>query len=113
MALSTEKREKNRNTLGARLKEMREAQGFTQNALAKALGLEYYTMISQMELGYVSIPPAFWAPIADILGQKRDEWVLTCLDEINPEIYQALFGMLSKDEVARGLSSLRKGKFGS
>ena len=111
MSLSDKKRQKNQETLGSRLKARRTAEGFTQKALADALGLEYYTMISQMELGYISIPPAFWGPIADVLNMDRSDWILTCLDEISPEIYSALFGMKSKDEVKMLLDRLRKGEF--
>lgn len=66
--LSDRKKQMNREGLGARLKEERTKSGFTQKALADALGLEYYVMISQMENGYMSIPPALWTPIADKLG---------------------------------------------
>ena len=56
MALSKERIENNRTGIGEALKAARERQGMTQKALAAELGLEYYTMISQMELGYISVP---------------------------------------------------------
>lgn len=108
--LSQERRQKNQETLGSRLKSYRTREGFTQKALADALGIEYYTMISQMELGYISIPPSFWGPIADTLKIDRATWILDCLYETNPEIYNALFRMKSRAEVAVMLDKLRKGE---
>ena len=106
--LSDRKKQMNREGLGARLKEERTKSGFTQKALADALGLEYYVMISQMENGYMSIPPALWTPIADKLGIDRAEWVLQCLFEIQPEVYEAIFGKKSRKEVQEVLTNLHK-----
>lgn len=111
MGLSDEKRKKNRNTLGTRLKIARTEADFTQKALADALGLEYYTMVSQMELGYISIPPALWGPIADTLKIDRSAWVLDCLEEISPEIFTSLFGNNPKRIVAEVLTKLRQGAY--
>ncbi len=108
--LSIKKRQRNLETLGTIVKEARNKEGFTQKALADALGLEYYTMISQMELGYISIPPSLWTPIADKLRMNRARWVLQCLYEIQPEVYAALFGIKSIAEVTEYLNTLDKGK---
>lgn len=104
--LSEKRKEKNRNNLGQRLKDARKAEGMTQKALADALGLEYYTMISQMELGYISIPATLWGPIADTLKMDKPEWILLCLNEYQPEVYRALFGAHSRTEVIQVLSAL-------
>lgn len=69
--LSENRKERNRNNLGTELKNSRVKEGYTQKALATALGLEYYTMISQMELGYMSIPASLWVPIADLLRMDK------------------------------------------
>lgn len=108
--LSEKRKEKNRNSLGQRLKEARTTQGFTQKALAEALNIEYYTMVSQMELGYISIPATLWGPIADTLKMDRAEWVLLCLNEYQPEVYRALFENRSRREVAKCLTMLRMGQ---
>lgn len=108
--LSNKKRQKNLENLGSLVKDARNREGFTQKALADALGLEYYTMISQMELGYISIPPSLWTPIADKLRMNRPKWVLQCLLEIQPEVYNALFGNKSITEVSEHLETLDKGK---
>lgn len=110
MPLSSEKRRRNQDTLGKRLRAKREKLGFTQIALAKELGLEYYTMISQMELGYISIPPALWGPLADALQFDKARWLYDCLDEYAPEVKTALFGDIEKDDVIHILDLLRKGQ---
>ena len=107
--LSEKKRLHNQNTLGGIIKEARTKEGFTQKALADALGMEYYTMVSQIELGYMSLPPSLWTPIADKLRLPRAEWVLNCLLEIQPEVYQALFGIKPVQEVTEMLDMLDKG----
>jgi DNA-binding XRE family transcriptional regulator len=108
--LSEKKKQRNESVLGAALKEARTREGYSQKALADALGIEYYTMVSQMELGYMSIPPSLWTPIADKLRLDHADWVLRCLSEIMPEVYHALFGAKSIREVAIHLNALEKGQ---
>jgi transcriptional regulator with XRE-family HTH domain len=98
--LSVTRKEKNAATLGSHLRDRRNAVGYTQRELAAVLGLEYYTMISQIENGYISLPPTLWVPIADALKMDREEWVLTCLEEVQPAIYHALFGTNRIEDVA-------------
>lgn len=109
--LSEKRKEHNKNVLGTLLKDARVKEGYTQKALADALGIEYYTMISQMELGYISIPAAFWANIARTLNINQSEWVLRCLDQIMPEVYSALFGSKSISEVSEFLTNLNHGVY--
>jgi len=108
--LSEKRKQRNKENLGSLLKNARVKEGYTQKALADALGLEYYTMISQMELGYISIPASLWAPIADILRMDKSDWVLKCALEYTPEIYHALFDHKSRAEITQFLDALRKGK---
>ena len=89
--LSDKRIRKNKENLGTELKEARQKEGYTQKALASALGLEYYTMVSQMELGYISIPPALWVPLAKTLRMETEVWCLRCLKEYQPDVYEALF----------------------
>lgn len=107
--LSDQRVQKNRDNLGSELKDARVKAGYTQKALAAELGLEYYTMISQMELGYISIPASLWYPISKVLGVNSAEWVLRCLLEYQPEVYKALFHNRSRKECAAFLSLLHKG----
>jgi transcriptional regulator with XRE-family HTH domain len=108
--LSEERRKTNKDSLGAMLKQARTDADFTQKALADALGLEYYTMVSQMELGYISIPASLWVPLAQTLHIDQTEWVTRCLVEYQPDLFYALFGKRGRTEVAQILDLFRKGK---
>lgn len=107
--LSEKRRRQNKEGLGQALKDARNKMGYTQKALARELGLEYYTMISQMELGYMAIPPSLWLPIADTLRMDASAWVLRCLLEYQPEVYAALFRKRSLRETSKFLEQLHKG----
>lgn len=107
--LSNDRKQKNRDNLGAELKNARTKEGYTQKALAEALELEYYTMISQMELGYISIPASLWSPIALVLKMDEPVWVLRCLREYQPETYRALFKKRSIKETAKVLRLYHRG----
>ena len=107
--LSERRRDHNAETIGALLKAAREKAGLTQKAVADALGLQYYTMISQMELGYVSVPPVYWARLADALSMDRQDFVLRCLSAYQPEVYEALFANKGRSEVADALRAFLKG----
>ena len=105
----TTKKARREDGLGSRLKDARNKAGFTQKALADAIGLEYYTMISQMELGYMPIPPALWSPLAKNLkdlGGRR--FSVECLHEYQPDLYEALFGALGMAEVSEALEGLAR-----
>lgn len=109
--LSEIKRQRNEGTIGTLMKDQRATHGFTQKALADVIGIEHYTMISQMERGHMSIPPALWVPIANALRMDRQEWVLMCLREIQPEVYGALFGVKTITETAAALQALERGDY--
>jgi hypothetical protein len=79
----------------------------SQKDLADAIGLQYYTMVSQMELGYISVPASLWVPISNALSLDRVDWVLECLLEIQPQVFFALFGKRPRDDLHRLLSSDR------
>lgn len=108
--LSATRKERNRDNLGLALKDARQKEGYTQKALAEALGVEYYTMISQMELGYISIPPTLWVPIAQTLKMDESEWVLRCLREYQPELFQAIFKNRSMREAVDVLKMFHRGQ---
>lgn len=104
--LSPETRKRNAAEIGATIKRRRQELSMTQKDLGVKLGLNYYTMISQVENGYVTLPPALWAEVADALALDRVEWVATCLDHLHPDIFAALFGRASKAEVEEILRNL-------
>ena len=105
--LSPQKRARNRDALGAVIKSARLKVGLTQKELADAVGLKYYTMISQLELGYISIPPSLWVPLATTLKINVEDWVTMCLEEIQPEVYAALFGDATPSQVQECLKVLK------
>ena len=102
--LSPEKKKRNEERLGAAIKAARERMGMTQKDLAQELGIEYYTMVSQIERGYMSIPANLWVPLAIALHFDRRQWVVECLYEIQPSMYEALFDSTSTTEVAAALT---------
>ncbi|MEM9393775.1 MAG: helix-turn-helix transcriptional regulator [Pseudomonadota bacterium] len=110
MALSDDRKQRYKDKLGAAIKAARIKTGYTQKGLASELGLEYYTMVSQMEQGHIAIPATLWIPIATALDLDRDTWVLRCLHEYQPNVYKALFGRRSRSEVASVLKALRLGQ---
>lgn len=107
--LSEKRRRRNRDTLGKELMRFRQKEGFTQKAIAEALRIKHYTMISQMERGYMAIPSIFWVPIAETLHMDRHSWVLKCTEEYFPEVRRAMFGNRGRNEVSTTLSALHKG----
>ena len=111
--LSETRKLKNAHNIGGLIKEAREKSGFTQKALAEAIGLDYYTMISQMELGYVSVPPALWVVIARTLDMGRVDFVLRCILAYQPDLYEALFDRRGRSDVCEFLTKYIKGHFDS
>ena len=53
---------------GRWLRELREKRGLSQRQLAQKVGAEYYTFISQLELGRGRIPPDRYLVWAHALG---------------------------------------------
>ena len=54
---SSDKAKALRKKGGLWLSKARKAAGLTQKQLADAVGIEYYTFISQIETGFARIPP--------------------------------------------------------
>jgi transcriptional regulator with XRE-family HTH domain len=99
-------RRKANSEIGNVIKQAREKLGKTQRDLAADLGLDYYTMISQMELSYIAVPPSLWVSISDALNLDRNKFILTCLFEYQPEVYVALFGNAGISDTAEVLKTL-------
>jgi transcriptional regulator with XRE-family HTH domain len=83
--------------LGVWLRKQREAQGLSQRDLADALGLGYYTFISQLENGRGKIPSSRYRDWADALGQDPKIFVRKLLMHYDPVSYKILFSV-STDE---------------
>ena len=62
-----------RSQAGLWLRELREKRGLSQRELATRVGIEYYTIISQLETGCGRIPPdrhLAWAKALDVPPQE-------------------------------------------
>ncbi len=81
-----------RRSAGHWLKELREKRGLSQRQLAKLVGAEYYTFVSQLETGRGRIPPDRYRQWAEGLGVEPAEFVRTLLRFYDPVTYGILFG---------------------
>jgi transcriptional regulator with XRE-family HTH domain len=88
-----------RGALGAWLRELREGQGLSQRGLSDALGLEYYTFISQLENGRGRIPPSRYRDWAVALGQNPKTFVCKLLMHYDPITYDILFSDAADENV--------------
>lgn len=89
-----------RREAGKWLKELREQRHLTQRQLAELVGVEYYTFISQLEVGRGRIPPDRYERWANALGVNPAEFVKHLLRYYDPETYRLLFGNASEPEIA-------------
>ena len=62
-----------RKEAGRRLRELREKRGLSQRELAHKVGIEIYTLISQLEHGRGRIPPDRYLVWADALEIEPEE----------------------------------------
>ena len=90
-----------RREAGAWLRQLREVRGFTQRQLAKSVGIEYYTFVSQIESGRGRIPADRYQKWADALDVEPKVFVKKLLHFYEPATYQILFGALSEAGDAR------------
>lgn len=80
-----------RQDAGRWLKQLREAKGLSQRDLARLVGVEYYTFISQLESGRGRIPPERYAVWAEALGIDPQVFVKELLRYYDPMTYALLF----------------------
>lgn len=81
-----------RRKAGRWLRLLRERRGLSQRDLAKKVGAEYYTFISQLEHGRGRIPPDRYLVWADALGVEPRELVLGLMPYYDPVTYNVIFG---------------------
>ena len=86
---------------------MREKQGLSQRDLAKKVGAEYYTFISQLELGRGRIPPDRYLVWARALSVEPREFVQTLMSYYDPVTFDIIFGDKSGRARFRRATSLR------
>jgi transcriptional regulator with XRE-family HTH domain len=89
---------------GSWLKRLREARGLSQRDLAKLVGAEYYTFISQLETGRGRIPPDRYCDWAEALGVSPKEFVRTLMRFYDPVTYAILFDDVPLDADLPGSS---------
>jgi transcriptional regulator with XRE-family HTH domain len=80
-----------RQQAGRWLRSLRERAGMSQRELAKAVGFEYYTFISQLEGGRGRLPPAQYVAFAEALDIPLHDFVKTLMRYYDPITYYALF----------------------
>ena len=95
-----------RRTAGAWLRSLRESRGFSQRHLAELVGTEYYTFISQLELGRGRIPPDRYINWASALDVDPKEFVKHLMKYYDPITYRILFDATEIDEEARSRNSM-------
>ncbi len=81
-----------RKRAGAYVRGLRQDARLTQQQVARALGYDYYTMISQIESGRCRVPPEDYAAWAQILGVPLAEFAGKMLAFVDPFTHHAIFG---------------------
>jgi len=81
-----------RKKAGDYLKRTREKAEMTQSDMAKAIGVEYYTMISQIENGKSRLPPDKMQAWAEATKTDPAEFAKRLLQYYDPFTWQMLFG---------------------
>jgi DNA-binding XRE family transcriptional regulator len=76
---------------GRWLKGLREERGLSQRDLARLVGTEYYTFISQLEAGRGRIPPDRYTLWAKALEIEDKVFVQTLLQYYDPITHAVLF----------------------
>lgn len=92
-----------RRDAGKWLKELREKRNLTQRELAQLVGVEYYTFVSQLEVGRGRIPPDRYERWATALGIEPAEFVKELMRFYDPETYRLLFGLKDGAELKVGV----------
>lgn len=80
-----------RKKAGEWLRAQRDRCGYSQTGLAKKLGLEYYTFISQIENGRGRIPAVRYADWADALRLTRREFAIRMMQYYDPITFDLVF----------------------
>ena len=93
--------QKLRREAGRWLKGLREKQGLSQRQLADLVGVEYYTFVSQLEVGRGRIPPDRYEAWAKALGMDPAEFVRHLMQFYDPETYRLLFGETQSNKNAQ------------
>jgi transcriptional regulator with XRE-family HTH domain len=80
-----------RKDAGRWLRTLREAQGLSQRQIAEAVGIAYYTFVSQLETGRGRIPSDQYMKWAEVLGVEPREFVRNLMRYYDPVTFELLF----------------------
>lgn len=80
-----------RKQAGNWLKQLRARAGLSQIELAQALGLKYYTFVSQVENGFGRVPTESLEGWARALGVEPSVFARELLSHYEPELHRLLF----------------------
>jgi transcriptional regulator with XRE-family HTH domain len=100
--LSAKLTRKLRSRAGRWLRELREKRGLSQRELARKVRAEYYTFISQLELGRGRVPPDRYLLWADALGISPREFVRGLMSYYDPVTYNIMFGQVRRVKAPAG-----------
>lgn len=87
-----------RQSAGRWLKSLRENRGLSQRQLAKLVGVEYYSFISQLEAGRGRVPPERYEIWAAALEIDKVTFVKGLMRYYDPITFHILFGPENPDE---------------
>jgi len=76
---------------GIYVRQLREAAGLTQQELARAVGMDYYTTVSQIERGVTRVPPDKMMDFAIALKAEPAEFGRRLLFFYDPYMFALLF----------------------
>ena len=80
-----------RKAAGRWLQDQRKKVGLSQIDLAQALGLKYYTFVSQVENGFGRVPSESMEAWAQALGLDPSKFARHLLSFYDPELHRLLF----------------------
>lgn len=89
-----------RGDLGAYIRNLRTDLGMTQTDLAQAVGLEYYTAISAIEVGRNVVPPERYLAFAQALGVDPKTFAKKMLELTNPWLFVLLYSSTPEADTA-------------
>lgn len=87
---------------GAWLKSLREERGLSQSQLARLLGSDHYTFISQLETGRGRIPPDRYKDWAEVLDIPSHILARELLRYYDPMVFELLFADPEQDMAPGG-----------
>jgi DNA-binding XRE family transcriptional regulator len=80
-----------RRAAGEWLRKLREERGLSQRDLARLVGADYYTLVSQLESGRGRVPPERYSVWAQALEVEAKVFVKTLMQYYDPVTYALLF----------------------